>query len=356
MAKIEDKEGNDKAGTSSSLRIGPTRKLLVAEMSLLDRLGLEEQEPMSSRVLVLVLEVLLVSGVGCRLLTMHLAGQLNGIHYYETMTALLYSPSSSFDRKLTEDIKVMHIMTSLVMQVLLVPQLYIIFIITEEKATMMMRSVLVILLLVFTAAAQGLLSSMHLDESCEERNTCLHRNWGWVLFFNIIMFVSIIIVRVLYNSRFKEWILNINVLGPILEFLVSRKCRDYQAQCLLLSLSGATISGLCIHSDEIDSTKVGGAAVVADVVSSLLIMASLMGLLGLYFLDHVSHSHRRVVTQQQLDTELHRLIEDHGQAMKGDRVVSDIKYSPYTRSCDPGTSEQRLYPSQRWVEERYGDM
>ena len=127
MTNIEDKEGSVTAGPNNSLKIGPTRRLLVAEMSLLDRLGLEEQEPMSSRALVLVLELLLLSGVGCRLLTMHLADQSNGSDYYETITTLLSYPVFPLDRSHQDNITVMHIISSLGMQVVLVPQLYIIY-------------------------------------------------------------------------------------------------------------------------------------------------------------------------------------------------------------------------------------
>ena len=128
-----------------------------------------------------------------------------------------------------ENIKVMHMLFSLLVHVLLVPQLYMMVIVTKEKTTLMLQLILVILLLIFTASTQGLLSILKYDKSCQERNTCMHRNWAWFLFLNIVVFVSIILVRLLYNLRWREWLLNIKVLGPILDFLVSRKCRDFQA-------------------------------------------------------------------------------------------------------------------------------
>ena len=313
-----------------SLEYGPTRKLLLAEMSLLETLGLEEQQPVSSTRSVLVVELLLLSGVVSRLLAMHLAGQLQDFTLAGTLTAL-FSDSNKLEMIGKENIKTFHIVSSVLGHVLLVPQLCMLVLVAPEKVTVVLQLVLVILLTVFTALTQGIHAMLQSDVSCQVRGTCMHRSWGWVLFINILLFVTIIGVRMLFHIRWKTWLLSFKVIGSIIEFLVSRKCRDYQALCLLLALSATTISGLVISTDHTDSSDVPVAAVVTDLVSCLCTVAGLLSLVGIYFLGHYSYSHRRVVTQQRLDVELRRLAQEHHQVLSGDRTVSSNKYCPYTR-------------------------
>ena len=45
------------------------------------------------------------------------------------------------------------------------------------------------------------------------------------------------------------------------------------------------------------------------------------------------------------------LAEEHVEVLQGDTRISSVKYCPFTKSCSPGASKQRLYPNQDWLKD-----
>ena len=284
---------------------GPTRKMLDAEVALLDSLGLQE-EKMSYFWPVILVEALLAAGMVTRLLTLHLEGQFSNFSFSEAFGHWFHGARQDdlhieSDR---EQIKTVHILTATVVHVFLLPQLYMLVLVGREKTTIVFQFIFVLLLIIYTGVTQGhdLHSILQHKESCGEEGTCAHRSWSWFLFTNLLVFVSIILVRLLFHSRCKSWLLGFRVLGPLLDFLVSRKVREYQGLCLLLALSATTVSGFSVLSDR--KSIMGGVTVglaVTDFLSSLFTLAGLLGLVSIYLLTHYGHSHshspRRAASQ-----------------------------------------------------------
>ena len=327
------------------MRIGPTRKLLLAEMSLLDSLGLElEPHVVSPTMAVLVVEFLLLAALVSRIVAMYLAGQFQDFALATTVSVVFSGASmEEIDR---ENMATFHILSSTVGHVLLVPQLYMLVVVSREEVTLVLQLVLVLLLVVLTAVTQGVHAALKTGDACEDKHLCLHQTWGWFLFLNILLFVTIIGVRLLFHIRLKSWLLGFRMVGPILEFLVSRKCRDYQALCLLLSLSAATLSGMVSNAERLSTSSLSVGAVVTDLVSCLLTLAALMVLVGLYLLTHCTYAHSKVVTHHHLGRVLHLLGENHREVLRGDLAISRDKYCPYTRY---GTVYILLFLGKPWL-------
>ena len=320
--------------------VGPTRKLLLAEAALLEELGLQEEAPVSSTWLVVLIEVLLLAGVGFKMLSLHLDGEFDGFALVFTDFFRLFSAD-----ELEEDkniVKTFHIDLSMVVHVTLIPQLYMLVLVTREKVTLVGQLVLVVLLLIFTVLTEvkGIIHAGREELTCQERATCLHRSFGVFLFVNILIFLSLILVRLVFHLRWKTWLLSFKVVGPLLAFLTSRKCREFQALCLLISLGATTLSALTRPSPIMSQPVV--AAVLTDLLSCLLLLCGLLALLHLYSLSHDSHNHRSLATEGELETALHRLGEEHNEVLTKSLHRSTIKYSPFTRSCRPVTSRQYL--------------
>ena len=240
---MENESGREAPG----LEEGPLRKLRRAELQLLEDLGLHEQKPLSYTKVVLGVEFLLLASTAMLFTTMHLAGEL---HHFSPLEALqelftggLLSDNNNNNNK---EMKVeyesslvnIHVMASMVGHVVMVPQLLMLVLVAEEKTTMVLQFILTVVILVMTAVTQGVQKTITAgkEETCLQRRTCAHNSWGWYFFINNVWFAVTVLIRLLYNLRWRTWLTGLRVVGPLLAFLTSRKCREFQALCLMACL------------------------------------------------------------------------------------------------------------------------
>merc|ERR1712112_801505 len=103
---------------------------------------------------------------------------------------------------------------------------------------MVLQFILTVVILVMTAVTQGVQKTITAgkEETCLQRRTCAHNSWGWYFFINNVWFAATVLVRLLYNLRWRTWLTGLRVVGPLLAFLTSRKCREFQALCLMACL------------------------------------------------------------------------------------------------------------------------
>jgi len=336
------------------LEEGPLRKLRKDELQLLEDLGLHEEEPLSFTKVVWGVEVLLLASAAMLFLTMHLAGELDQFSPLDALEAL-FNPEGSKDLDLEDgnemDVQVqnkfslrnLHVMASMVGHVVLVPQLVMLVLVAKEKTSMVLQFILTVVILVVTSLTQAVQKTITngMEETCLERRTCAHNSWGWYFFINNIWFSATVLIRLLFNLRWRTWLTGLRVVGPLLAFLTSRKCREFQALCLMACLGATTLSGLVLHSaglsreGKVPSTE----TMVAASLTCLLTFAALSLMLAAYLIPHFSFNHRNVVPEVELRAALERLGEAHREELS--RRWWDGRYSPFT-----GAREARLPPQQ----------
>ena len=336
------------------LEEGPLRKLRRAELQLLEDLGLHEQEPMSYTKVVWGVEVLLLASAAMLFLTMHLAGELDQFSPLDALQALFTSQGNPKDREMEVDLRNehslrnFHVMASMVGHVVLVPQLVILVLVAEEKTSMVLQLILTVVILLTTGVTQAVQKTITAgkEETCRERRTCAHNSWGWYFFINNIWFSATVLIRLLFNLRWRTWLTGLRVVGPLLAFLTSRKCREFQALCLMACLGATTLSGLVLHTAGLsrEGKAPSTGTIVAASLTCLFTFAALSLLLAAYLLPHSSFNHRNVVSEAELKAALERVGEAHRQELS--RRWWDGRYSPFT-----GAREARLPPQQIFSEQ-----
>ena len=105
----------------------------------------------------------------------------------------------------------------------------------------------------------------------------------WYYFINIMVFLVIILVRLLFRLRLRDWLQSLKLVGPLLKFLVSRKVRDLQSLCLILCNLAVTFSGQDLNSRRgLKSGQFEVVSVLIDVISSVLTITGLLALCCFY--------------------------------------------------------------------------
>ena len=149
---------------------------------------------------------------------------------------------------------------------------------------MVLQFILTVVILLATGVTQAVQKSITdtKEETCLERRTCAHNSWGWYLFFNNIWFSVTVLIRLLFNLRWRTWLTGLRVVGPLLAFLTSRKCREFQALCLMACLGATTLSGLVLHTAGLsrEGTPPSTGTIVAASLTCLLTFAALSLLLA----------------------------------------------------------------------------
>ena len=344
------------------LSLGPTRLLKNSENNLLARLGLSTTPTtgQSGLLLVLLAELLLCCGAAGRMLSFQMNDQLDRLDLkMDLLWDLLKGENVEEINRL--DLSLLHMMTATLGHMILIPQLYILVVYAEEKLTLMLQLVLALLVVVLALGMHALDVKLEnqakpenvtqeAEDDHQDRGLGLHKAWGWILAINIIIFLTITFIRVLFNLRLKNWIINIKCIGPIINFLVSRRSREFQSLVLIIVLSVTVLSGMILNtnllysdkSEEMIQSKTS--ALLVDLMSALVCLLGLMVLFMIYLYSHTSYSHTRVVGEHRLEQELVMLGERHKQVLVRDNAISKTKYCPVTRSARPGDSGQLLGP------------
>ena len=140
-------------------------------------------------------------------------------------------------------------MASVVGHVFFVPQLLMLVLVAEEKTSMVLQFIFMVIIFLVTATTHVLSDTIKAkrEETCSERGSCTHNIWGWYFLINNIWFSVTVLLRLLFNLRWRMWCTNLRVVGPLLAFLTSRKCREFQALCLMACLGATTLSGLVLY-------------------------------------------------------------------------------------------------------------
>ena len=334
-----------------ALSPGPTRLLQKSVTNLLEKLDLSTEDVTGNKGLLLVLltEVLLLCGAAGMMASLYARGQLDKVDHLLNQIWDL----ASGEKKYAEiETKTIHIITATFVHILLVPQLYILVVSANEKLTLALQLMLALLLMVLTLITQTvqtvLTDNIEDKGNCEERETCFHNHMAWMLFLNIVIFLTIIFIRVLFNMRLRNWIVGIRVVGPILEFFVSRRSKDFQSLILVINLMVTVLSGMILNTKQLYGSDLPEEIesrtweILLDLGSALLCLTGFLVLVLIFFHNHTMYSHTRLVSKQRLEQELASLGERHKQVLTKDREISKTKYCPVSRSARPVSSPQQL--------------
>jgi len=333
---------------------GPTRRLRDSVINLVDKLDLHTKEDTRhGRLLLLFTELLLIGGAAARILSLYISGQLKGeelVRLLDTTWHLSNGDTNVTDMDNTLA-KSVHMVTSTAIHLLVLPQLYILVVKADEKLTQVLQLVLAVLVMVTTLVTQTLgtvLKNKMPNNECQERGTCLHSHMAWVLFINIIIFLLVIFIRVLFNMRCRGLIVGFKVVGPLIEFCVSRRSKDFQALLLILILIMTSLSGMILNTKQLydgstpEEIEASTTAILLDLGSAMMCLTGMFCLVLIYFHSHRLISHTKLVSGHRLDQELASMAERHKQVLTKDKKISKTKYCPVSRSAQPVRSPQLL--------------
>lgn len=327
-----------------ALEPGPTRKLRLAEMALLERLGLGEAPAYSSTWAVVAAEALLVLTTSLTFLSLYLAGDLQDFSPLAAADLVVNRPPEGYSAEDMATLKVMHMTGSVVGDVLLLPQLFVLVIAVDERAGMVWQLLCVATLFTLTLLTQSVQKIiMNHAKSCHQdnyRGGGDHEAWGWWLFFNISWLLVTVVIRQLFGMRLRTRVTNLKAIGPVINFLVSRKSREYSALCLLASLGAAILSGLHIYTAALAHTG----AVVAATLATVAMLGAQVALLAIYLVTHIGYGHLRAVGRGELEAAVARLGEEHREVLEASSYPR--KYRPFTRGVQARRPPQVLHPRQ----------
>ena len=342
--------------------IGPTRRLNESVLNLLERLNLSQKgNNRNGRKLVILAEVLLICGFALRILSMYFNEQLDHFNIWNsTLWAEELRGIGMVDKmKHREASKALHMTIMSFVFFLVVPQLYLLTVMANETVTLVLQSVLAILIMGLTVGF-NVYTLMVVQVECSS-TLCVHKNTAILLNLVIFVLMTIILVRMLLQLRFRKWILNIKVVGPFIHFLVSRRSKDFQVLLLMIFQIVTITSGMITNSTQfVDAALEKGPAAIEnkilylilfDLLSALPCLGGMLVLILIYFHDHAEFSHSQLVSEVELDQELGFLGKRHSDVLLKDNLVSKTRYRPVTRlPYAPVSSGQLIVP--KTVEKR----
>ena len=343
----------DLTSSGPAISPGPTRRLRESVVNLVDKLDLSTSDGTKyGRLLLIFTEIMLIAGAASRILSLYVSGQLDEVGEVVHITVHLVNGEK---RKLEINHALentIHMVTSTVIHLFVLPQLYILVVTADEKLTQTLQLVLAVLVIVLTLVTQtlGTLVKNKIPDysGCTDRGTCLHSYMAWVLFITIIAFLLVIFIRFLFNTRCRSLIVGFKIVGPIIEFAVSRRSKDFLSLMLILILMMTSLSGMILHTKQLYSThspeeiEASVLEILLDLGSAMLCLIGMLCLVLVYFHSHTIISHTKLVSGHRLDMELASLGERHRQVLTKDTKISKIKYCPVSRSAQPVRSPQLL--------------
>ena len=341
----------DLTSSGPAISPGPTRRLRESVVNLVDKLDLSTSDGTKyGRLLLIFTEIMLIAGAASRILSLYVSGQLDQVgEVLHIRVHLLNGEKLEIKHTLENTI---HMVTSTVIHLFLLPQLYILVVTADEKLTQTLQLVLAVLVMVLTLVTQtiGTLLKNKIPDNpdCTIRGTCLHSYMAWVLFITIIAFLLVIFIRFLFNMRCRSLIVGFKIVGPLIEFVVSRRSKDFLSLMLILILMMTSLSGMILHTKQLYSThspeeiEASVLEILLDLGSAMLCLISMLCLVLVYFHSHTIISHTKLVSGHRLDMELASLGERHRQVLTKDTKISKIKYCPVSRSAQPVRSPQLL--------------
>ena len=326
---------------------GPTRLLNLSLMNLVDNLGLSptlKAKPSRRKFYVLLAELLLISSAVGTYLSIYFDGRLEEMaNFFDHWIRM----QADDDKSDISSIRTGCTLLSTITDIVLVPQLYMLVMMTNEALTLMLQFSLAVIVMALTLASRAIREEATRVE-CEENETCFYSQASWIYAINLFLFLVIIFIRVLFKLRLKDSITRIRIIGPIIQFISSRKFKDFQALGLLIFLIVSVATRMegevKVMVNEKDEPDVQTALILLGISGTFSFWGFLV-LILIYLESHHNYSHSHLVSHEELEEKLFALGERHKELLMKDRQVSKTKYCPYTRSAGPVRSGQHLrYP------------
>ena len=179
-----------------------------------------------------------------------------------------------------------------------------------------------------------------LKGSCRRRRSCNHSSSSKILYAIVILFSLTTIARCIFRTRVKQFIINIRIIGPYIDFFASRRSRDFQALALMLLLAYSIMSGIVLHSakrykDLPNAVRGRHWEVVLETISSCTTVMWLLLSFWIYAQIHHRFTHTHRVEEDVLTSELEKLGDKHKKSILDyDRqIIERSGYTPQTRDA-----------------------
>ena len=347
--KAESDYGSDSDGESECGQ-SKMESFLTSEGDMFRRLNIDKTPEMSISEwwLIYLFVFLIIISAGTRLgiiLYDSLETQSKREDFFDTLYILYFGNKASFEDKSETVLKNLHILYATGGAHICLPVLFILGIIPEKLFSLMVQMVLSIITLVITilqAEVLDQLKEFYGDKDCTRRKSCNHKNVaGGLLYGIVIVFTLTTIIRCIFRTRVKQWIVGIRCLGPQIDFFASRHMRDFLALVLMLFLAFTLMSGIILYTNEKykeykDEDLVPKWDLALEMTSSCTTVFMLILSIWIYAQVHHRFTHTRRVEEAVLMAELEKLGEEHQKSIVDyDRQrIARSGYSPHTGEAE----------------------
>jgi len=356
--------------------LGPGRseKLLLDKLDLLRSINMIEPPASVPGYQIVSVEALLLAGFLLRIVAVFYSGQSQEL----SLAALgrLLADEGNFEPRDQQSISTIHVLFSLLIYQVILPQAFLLSVRTENPLVSVWQLLIYVVVCVAAIANNAIiridkeiikmnedlerlvttvLSHQHVIEEtdgCESKGLCFHKVWS--TYTNAIIFILIIIysIKVLYAFRMKQYIVNFEYFGPLLDFFVSKRMRDLVSLIFQAGLLGVNTSGMVYFSESTihnyidtqenrDNTAFLVTYLLLDVFANLLCTAGSVGIIFIYCSNHNIYSHGNcIVSTEFLNQKTEQLLKTHEHVLGENFELSREKYYPETRGVAPGHSGQ----------------
>lgn len=354
-----DEEETDMIHIQGRIQLGERRKLIKSETELFERLNITSNPTLGQyeKRLFYMAEFLIIVSAVARFAIIFISEGSNSAGRENLVQLVENLGDPGAPGKSVKELRDLHVIMTVISSMILLPNLFLLGLFPEGRLSLFIQMVMSVAVIVITSfdvttqtSLRERLSKNGTDkEYCKERKSCNHKDDVAYLYISILWFVATTIIRILFLTKLKSWLINLKCLGFYIKFLTSRRARDFVSLAMLLFLSFTIVSGSALHKrcvfHPILSTTLDPwrkAQIVFDAVTTILTISWLLLLFWIYSQVHHKFTHTLRVETKVLEEELRKLGERHQNTLV-DHDVSIHGYCPMSRNPDfPVKSGQKV--------------
>ena len=343
------------------IKIGARRSLIERDRCVLKKLYIDKLPTLTSHEysFMMLAELLICISAAVRLVLLN-ARHANlekddGLYRF---TRVLYEIDHDASSISLKDLSRTHIILSSVSLLILLPNLFLLGLYPEVHISLILQFFLSFGTFVITSYNLKVLSVLHSQyenvfnstmNSCSQRHTCVHASSSWAVFVTIILFVVTTLLRLLFRTKVRSFIVNLKCIGRFVELYTSRRGRDFLSLTMLLFLAFSLTSGAVILSkrqiDDANNQDGMNSEFFIEAAGSFVVVVWLLLLLWIYSQVHHRFTHTYNVKRSALDEVLAELVEQNIEGSE-EPDVSKFAYCPVSKNPEkPVCSGQRIVGS-----------
>ena len=345
-------------------RLGERRQLTISESKLYKRLNVATDPSLGRQEykLICIVSILIIFTFTARIiLTIKVYFEPDKNKRPESVDHLmemLIDPSASSRNDQIDDInqfRFLHVILAALSSMLFLPFLFLLGLIPEGRMNLIAQMVMSIIVIGISVANESIQRkiTLHYNEtySGEEfkrtrKRSENHASVSTWIYVGVLAFVLSTMLRILFRTKLKKWLVNFKIIGFYINFFTSRTCRDFLSLAMLLFLSFTVVSGSCLYKKiTFQMYKDYKVEIILDAFIIALTICWLLLLFWIYSQVHHRYTHTLKAETKVLDEELRKLGKRHEKTLL-DKEVGSHAYCPMSRNPDRPVNSGQNVPGQ----------